>query len=101
MTLTDAQKEARAAELAEQRAEERQQRILEQEEKRHAEILAVWDQIPEDKRPIFEYIHKAIMTDRLGPGDDALAFINKTRDIHFREIERRVATRKRQEDTES
>ena len=71
---------------------EQLERVQAAETRRHAEIAAAWDSIPEDKKSIFLYIHAKIMDGKFdGPNPhNHITYLNQTRNLWVRQLGLRV-----------
>ena len=84
--MTDEEKAARAEKARQAKAEAAKRRSEAIEAAQVAEIESVWDQIPDEKRRMFDYIRTQIASGHRDQAD--ILDLRKSRAVHFRQFRR-------------
>lgn len=81
--------------IDEQELSDAQKRLVEREDRAHAEVLSAWEHIPDELRRVFKYIHRAIphraTMDREADEIKAdIKLLNDTREQHFKPFRKHI-----------
>lgn len=73
---------------------EQLERVQKAERARHAQIKAVWDDIPSESQSIFTYIHEKIMDGKFDAPNphNHIKYLNDTRNTWIRQLRLRVGS---------